>query len=246
MGRTLAMTRPRTLAGVVTERLRAAIVDGEFAPGELLSEDALAAQLGTSRTPVREALNTLQFQGLVNIVPQRGTFVFSPTDADIAELCDYRATLEMKAVQLAMARHPDAAHRDLKAALADMTRAHKKHDDIAYARADSAFHETFLTHCDNPYLKNAYLLASGRVAAVRCFLASHVTGEPARSFDEHREIVKLWGEGDGQRIATILAAHIMRTQENYLRALKAGTITTQTATTPTRRASALKSGLTHA
>jgi DNA-binding GntR family transcriptional regulator len=224
MRRNIAISRPPSLAGAITERLRAAITNGEFAPGEALSEDTLAAELGTSRTPVREALNTLQFQGLVTVIPQRGTFVFSPTANDVSELCDFRATLEVKAARLALARHRDAALVSLQDAFAAMTTAQTAGDDGAYARADSQFHEAFFTHCGNQYLSNAYLLASGRVGALRAHLSAHVTGEPTRSFAEHRDIIALWGQGDGEAIEKILTEHIMRTEVSYLKALRAGQI----------------------
>lgn len=233
MSRNISIDRPRSLAGVITERLREAITNGEFAPGEALSEDTLAIELGTSRTPVREALNTLQHQGLVTIVPQKGTFVFAATADDVAELCDFRATLEIKAARLAMARHKDATLASLKSAFSAMTRAQKKDDGLAYAQADNAFHSAFLAHCDNHYLESAYLLASGRVGALRAHLAARVTGEPTRSFDEHKTIIELWSKDDIVSIESLLTQHIMRTEENYLNALK-GT-STDSADHPAKR-----------
>lgn len=224
MSRNIAIDRPRSLSGVITERLREAITSGEFAPGEALSEDTLAAELGTSRTPVREALSTLQYQGLVTIIPQKGTFVFAATADDVGELCDFRATLETKAARLAIERHKDTTLASLKSAYAEMTRAQKKADSRAYARADSQFHAAFLDHCDNQYLRSAYLLASGRVSALRAHLSAHVTGEPERSFDEHRVIIDLWTKGDIAEVEAILVRHIMRTEVNYLKAFESGQI----------------------
>ncbi|WP_322044275.1 GntR family transcriptional regulator [Paraburkholderia sp. J67] len=224
MIRKIAIERPRSLSGVVTERLRDAIMTGELALGEALSEDTLATELGVSRTPIREALSTLQYQGLVTIVPQTGTFVFTATATDVGELCEFRATLEVKAARLAMARHQEAALASLNAAVAEMAQAQKKKDSRAYARADTQFHAAFLDHCDNPYLKSAYLLASGRVSALRTHLAGHVEGEPQRSFDDHHEIIALWKKGDIDRIESVLVQHIMRTQANYLRAVESGQI----------------------
>ncbi|WP_158601995.1 GntR family transcriptional regulator [Pararobbsia silviterrae] len=224
MSRTLSIERPRSLAGVITERLRDAITNGEFAPGEALSEDTLAASLGTSRTPVREALNSLQYEGLVTIVPQKGTFVFAASADDVGELCDFRATLEVKAARLSMQHHRDATLASLKKAYSEMTRARKQHDELAYARADHDFHASFLAHCDNHYLRSAYLLASGRVGALRAYLAAHVRGEPNRSLHEHEALIELWTQGDLAGIEALLAQHIMRTQDSYLSAFETGQI----------------------
>ena len=90
----LTIDRPRSLAATVADRLRQAIIDADLALGSELSEVGLATRLGVSRTPVREALTLLQQQGLVNIIPQRGTYVFFPTEQDIIDLCEYRIVLE--------------------------------------------------------------------------------------------------------------------------------------------------------
>src|SRR6185503_16160600 len=84
----IAARRAPALASLVEERLRDAIMYGALGLGEAISEDRLATMLGVSRTPVREALTALQLQGLVVIQPQRGSFVFEPTERDLAEICE--------------------------------------------------------------------------------------------------------------------------------------------------------------
>ncbi|HYI73318.1 MAG TPA: winged helix-turn-helix domain-containing protein, partial [Skermanella sp.] len=70
--------KPPSMALQVADRIRNAIILAEFDLGEALSEDSLAAAMGISRTPVREALRLLQTEGLVTVVPKSGTFVFNP------------------------------------------------------------------------------------------------------------------------------------------------------------------------
>jgi DNA-binding GntR family transcriptional regulator len=77
------LSRPPSLASLAEGRLREAIENAEFQLGESLSEDKLATFLGVSRTPVREALNSLSLQGLVEIFPQRGSYVFSPSGEEV-------------------------------------------------------------------------------------------------------------------------------------------------------------------
>src|SRR6516225_7113406 len=74
----------------VTERLRQAILDGEVELGDVLSEDKLATILGVSRSPVREAFAILEQQGLIDVRPQRGSFVFLPSPEDTQNLCEFR------------------------------------------------------------------------------------------------------------------------------------------------------------
>lgn len=220
-------TKPRnttapTLAHTIAERIRAAIVDAEFEFGEGLSEDTLAAAFEVSRTPVREALNILQMQDLVHIVPKSGTYVFTPHPEDIAELCDHRAGLEVQAVRLALAGGRTAAlTRTLRAALDRMSAAIRDKDLQDYGRADTDFHLAFFTACRNRYLERAYGQILGRVAALRTHLAIKAEGEPDRSFRDHETMIRLIGAGDTARLSRLLIAHILRTKANYLNAFQA-------------------------
>ena len=79
-------TQAHSLAGNAAEQIRRKIVDGTLELGQALSENALAAELGVSKTPIREALQRLETEGLVQILPQRGTFVFPLSGIDAAPI----------------------------------------------------------------------------------------------------------------------------------------------------------------
>ena len=119
----LKIEAPKSLATLVAQRLREAIIDGEFALGEMIPEETLAASFGVSRTPVREALNQLQLAGLVVIRPQRGSYVFEPTEADIAAICEFRCLLEPRAAELAYRHAREATAAALQAAISEMEEA---------------------------------------------------------------------------------------------------------------------------
>lgn len=151
----------------------------------------LAAAFDVSRTPVREALNILQMQELVHIVPKSGTYVFTPTQEDIAELCDFRVGLEDQAMRLALVCNRKKLVSQLKKQY-DLMRAAIDDDDLrAYGRCDTEFHLAFFRVCGNRYLARAYDSILGRVAALRTHLAIGAEGEPARSFADHAVIIEL-------------------------------------------------------
>jgi DNA-binding GntR family transcriptional regulator len=215
------LTKPvKGLSLTIADRIRSAIVDAEFEFGENLSEDTLASAFEVSRTPVREALNLLQLEGLVNIVPKSGTYVFVPTMEDIAELCDYRIGLEQHAVALIPANALGATVDELKLQLTAMDAAIDAADMQAYGRADTQFHLAFFRHCGNRYLQNAYSLILGRVASLRTHLAIRAEGEPDRSYGDHSAMIALVAAGKREEIATMLATHILRTKDNYLNAFQ--------------------------
>ncbi|MBB3609542.1 GntR family transcriptional regulator [Rhizobium sp. BK602] len=208
------------LAVTIADRIRTAIVDAEFEFGESLSEDTLAAAFDVSRTPVREALNILQMEGLVMIVPKSGTYVFTPTMDDIAELCDFRICLEQQAVTLTPVEATGSTVVELKRQLAAMDQAITTGDMQLYGRADTAFHLAFFQNCGNRYLQNAYSRILGRVASLRTHLAIRAEGEPERSYRDHADMIMLLANGERASLLVILAAHILRTKDNYLNAFR--------------------------
>ena len=220
----LSIDRPRSLTATVADRLRQAIIDSELPLGSELSEVGLAAKLGVSRTPVREALSLLQLQGMVNIIPQKGSYVFFPTEQDIIDVCEYRIVIELRAVSFSIARQREATLAALGQALTLMEQARAHSDPVAYSRADTAFHEAFIRNCRNRYLEEGYALAAGPIATLRTHLSVPLAGVQDRSFVEHRQIAEAFASGDIVGIESILVRHILGTRESYLAALQQGLI----------------------
>jgi DNA-binding GntR family transcriptional regulator len=213
----IAVRRAPALASLVEDRLRDAIMYGELGLGDAISEDRLATMLGVSRTPVREALTALQLQGLVVIQPQRGSFVFEPTDKDLAEICEYRLFVESQAMALAAKRASRETIAAMRAAQVEMDTAEASGDLAAAARADAAFHNAFLEHCGNRLLVQAYTLVSGRVGAIR-FLARRSSGTKSHASRQHRAIIAALKAGDMAEAGGILSIHIMNMQVHFAEA----------------------------
>jgi DNA-binding GntR family transcriptional regulator len=218
--------RPRSLATTVADRLRQAIIDSELPLGAELSEVGLAARLGVSRTPVREALGLLQAQGMVHIIPQKGSYVFFPSEQDLIDLCEYRIVIELRAVSFALARRREAALAMLREALEAMAAARGVGDPVAYSRADTLFHEAFLKNCRNRYLQEGYALAAGQIATLRTHLSVPLAGVQDRSYVEHQQMAEAFANGDVMAIESVLVRHILGTRESYVTALQQGLIGT--------------------
>ncbi|PZO01329.1 MAG: GntR family transcriptional regulator [Hyphomicrobiales bacterium] len=210
---------PKSLAQQVVGRLSQAIIEGELPLGSIIAEEMLAQSFGVSRTPVREALNQLQLQGLVVIRPQVGSFVFSPDAQDIATICQFRIIIEPKAAELAHHHDRDAAVADIGAAIAGMERALKARDNVAYGQADTAFHEAFFNHCGNRYLQESYRLVGGRIAALRTNLSAPIDVQTPRSFEEHRSLLRLFQAGDFAGLEALMSSHINGSSQTYVNAL---------------------------
>jgi DNA-binding GntR family transcriptional regulator len=125
----------------VTAALRHAIVTLQLKPGEILDKGAICDRLGVSRFPVSEALARLQAEGLVEIMPQRGTQVSRVRIADVVEFMLIRKALEGEAIRVLMAGRPDGVIEELEAVLVEAARAAKKSDHEHFHNLDVRFHE---------------------------------------------------------------------------------------------------------
>ena len=131
----------QTLADGITGSLRDAIFGGLFKPGQRLAEGKLASSLKVSRAPVREALASLEQEGLIRRMPSGGTTVTSLSRRDVEEICSLRTPLEALALRLAIAK----GHEDRWAELADNIRASEETSDPReLAQMDLEFHEALV------------------------------------------------------------------------------------------------------
>lgn len=207
----LLLREPRSLSDQVARKLEDAIVAGRFAFGENISEEKLAAAFGVSRTPVRDALNTLQFVGLVEVRPKRGSYVFNPTAAEIDQLWQYREILEREACALALQADPASLLADLRTTFDEMQSTHDKADIAGHAHLETAFHSLFFVHCGNAYLTDAYNLGAARIATI-ITLSNRTNGAGRQSsLEEHSTMLDSLAAHDLPRFNDTLTAHMRRT-----------------------------------
>jgi len=191
------------------ERIRDAIVSGGLEFGEPLSETQIAKDLGMSKAPVRAAFIELRDKGLVAVVPQSGTYVFSPTVDDVRTMSHFRALLENEALREAVVRRPAVVQSRMRQAIDAMSRAITAADWESYRRHDSAFHFSFLEESGNRYIEKAYLLTSTALEALRVRLQRGEGNFRTRSFHEHITIADDLKAGDLEKAAKLLREHIL-------------------------------------
>lgn len=213
--------RPQSLAEIVADRLKAAILRRELALGEALSEEKIAAAMEVSRTPVREALNQLQQLGLVAVKPQRGSYVFEASEADVQALCEFRMLIEPRAAELAFRHAREDTIAEVQAAIAEMTASRKSKDGVRYSRADTRLHEAFVLHCGNSYLQAAYATAGAKIAALRTHLSAPADVLRPAGYEQHQQLLAHFSTGDFAAFDALMRVHVAGTRENYMASLKA-------------------------
>jgi DNA-binding GntR family transcriptional regulator len=206
--------RPRSLTAIVIDQIRDLIITGKLALGEQLSENTLAEQLGVSRTPVREAFLRLESEGLVEVRPQRGTFVFTYDATELREILELREVLEAGALRIALGRDGAGLAAALQTHLAAGEDALKL-GPAAYQAVDTAFHETLVGASDNRELMDAYLRIAGRVRAIR-YRMTRAIEQIASSQAAHREIVAAIVAADAAAAESLLRHHVYSSYRFFL------------------------------
>ncbi len=138
-----AITQPLPLAKMAYKTLRDSILAGQFLPGEVYNEMALAKELGISRTPVREALLELSSQGLITYLPRKGVMVKHYTRHDVEEIFELRKAIELVALEKIVKASPPLDLSKLEKSIDDQRQAWKKKNSDTYIHFDRVFHLAF-------------------------------------------------------------------------------------------------------
>lgn len=214
-GSDMTITRPKSLRDLAVEELRRRIIDGRIELGRGLSENTLASELGISKTPIREALLHLKLEGLVDIQPQRGTFVFRMDAAQVKQLSTMREILELAAIETAAENDPAELADALTEVTGRMQRAIEAGDAALYRTLDGDFHQRIVDLAGNQYLADAFQGIAFQIQALR----NRLSVDPVlnrTSLDEHEGIVRRIRDGRAGGARKLMRAHIRGTADRYI------------------------------
>jgi DNA-binding GntR family transcriptional regulator len=193
---------------LIADRLREAVMSGEFAQGDQVTEAHLAEQLGVSRGPLREAMQRLVQEGLLESIPHRGLFVVTLSEDDIRDIYSARLAVESAAVLQIMAR-PDAeaSARRLDRAVQRLSAAAERGAAKALSDADATFHEVLVHESGSPRLQR---MASTLLVETRMCLAAlaDTYRAPDDLAQEHAVIVDAIRAGDRNAAVEVMRAHM--------------------------------------
>ncbi|MGK5740373.1 GntR family transcriptional regulator [Micromonospora sp. URMC 103] len=189
----------------VLAALRTAIIDGDYLPGERLTEDRLAQDFGVSRNPVREALRVAEAEGFVVILPRRGAVVASPSSGTIADMFAVRERLEALAARLAAERATAADVAALRTLLEQGREATERRDLRRVAELNSALHLRILQISGNPWLSS---IAKALYLHVQWVFRLGAAERAPHSWAEHIQLVDAIESGDGDRAERAALTHL--------------------------------------
>ncbi len=202
---------PRTVAGLVAERLRAQIVAGDLQAGSKLRQVEIAQRFGVSTTPVREALAALQREGLVRLHPQRGAVVFLPTVEDLREHYEIRGALEAVAAARAAERFEEAWAVPLEKLLDEMQSGPAA---SRYIELNQIFHTEIYEHAQRPRLV-AMIVGLRDASSAYLHIYRAAANFPVQRLDvEHRRILAACVARDAAEAAEATRVHLQNTVEH--------------------------------
>ncbi|MFJ4029364.1 GntR family transcriptional regulator [Paenarthrobacter sp. NPDC089989] len=199
--------------------LRESVLTDPQMQGQFINETDLAAELGISRTPVREALMLLVSEGLVELIPQRGAYVPAISGREISELMELRSILESYASRLVIAEGRVPAEK-MQATLG-LQAAVPHNDDPESARhflrLGTLFHQQLMDAAGNDLISRTYSNLHVRQTLAGVSAACRATGRRQAVCSEHQEILDALVSGDVVQAQKAIDEHLASTRDNLLR-----------------------------
>lgn len=199
----------------VERSLRSAIVALDFAPGEFIDKGAVCARLGVSRFPVSEALTRLAAEGLVEVLPQRGTRAARIRLSEIKESMLIRQALEAMVAETAAQRLPSPALSSLRENLLAQKEAVARGDRSGFHALDLAFHATLVDALELPRVAAVIEASRANIDRVRRLLSS--PRRHAVTLAEHRKLLKALEAHDPDAARRAMGAHLEAVMEELER-----------------------------
>jgi DNA-binding GntR family transcriptional regulator len=210
----LARPTTRTLRAWVLNQLTARIIDGTMPPGFRLVESTLSAELGVSRSPLREALRQLEKDGLVTTLPNTSTIVAPVRPSDIEEIYEIRIGLEPLMAEYAALNRSDSAFRfcyQLNEKMRDFT------TGVDFANDDFSLHDQLWLLASRPRI-SAILESLSRQALRQLALAANGLSDASviESFKEHQRLLDAIDAGDSSAAASLMREHLLAGRNRML------------------------------
>jgi DNA-binding GntR family transcriptional regulator len=224
----LAKLSRRRATDEVYESLRQAILSHVFRPGERLNIPDISAKLGVSPTPIRQAIQQLASEGLIEVRPRSGTFVASLTERDIEETFEIRTALECLAAETAVKALSEADLKKMRKLLDSMRRPVTDEASLRRHEADnSEFHAILIRASGNKKLKEIHEGLKANLQIARIHVAEGLRapeGLRKARWDqeqaEHEEILAAAEARDGARLQEALRRHIRRAKQSLIASLR--------------------------
>lgn len=201
----------RTLHDEVLERLRDMIIEGHLGPGQRINEGAVGAQLGVSRTPLREAIKTLASEGLVEILPAKGAIVRKFSARDLKNVLEVIKSLEQLGGRMACETASDETIAAIRALHDAMMALYASRDRLEYFKLNQDIHTAIVAASGNEVLAEMHGNLQARIKRLR-FIGNEGEQKWAGAVAEHVDMIEALEQRDADRLAEVIREHMDSTR----------------------------------
>lgn len=212
----LELAQNSTLRTEVANMLRKGILDGTIPCGHRLIETEIAAQIGVSRMPVREAMRVLESEGLIKQVPRKGLIVAEYTEEDIREYYTIREALEVCAIRIVTQKITQEEIDELKSYCQHANEAFEQGDIDEVCSWTAKFNERIYDSCGMPRLKEQIRNTQRYLRTFR-FTTFKEASRTKMALREHTEIIRLVEARDADGAARETAVHLRDARDAYIK-----------------------------
>ncbi len=214
--RRLIIKNPKTIRRKVYDYLREKLLSGEILPYEHLIEAKIAQEIGTSRTPVREALHNLELEGLIESIPRVGYVVKPISEQEVEEICEIRRVVEELTTRWAIEKARDSLMEALKKNIAVSEEKISSGEVMAFVELDAQFHEIIARFSGSQRLVELAQTLRRHMLRYRIqsiYLADNVL----RAIEGHRGILEAIQKGDSAEVNRAIQDHLQQSKKDILR-----------------------------
>ena len=197
----------RTLHDEVLERLRDMIIEGRLEPGQRINEGVVGAQLGVSRTPLREAIKTLASEGLVEIQPAKGAVVRRFSAQDLYQILEVLKTLEQLGGRMACEFASDATIAAIDDLHRRMMALYATRERLEYFKLNQAIHSAIVAASANTVLMEMHETLQARIKRLR-FVGNEGPEKWAGAVAEHEEMMAALLKRDAAALTEAIGRHM--------------------------------------
>jgi len=205
----MAIIKKKTLYKEIADNLRDMIIAGKLKEGDKIKEEALCSLMGTSRTPLREAIRVLSSEGLIELIPNHGAYVSKPTFVEIKEMFDVMTVLEGVCARTAAEKMNDKALSTLEKLHEKLEEKCDQRDQKEYIRYNNQYHSFVQELAGNRTLNQIVNGLRQKILLYR-YQSLSLPGRFEDSIQEHRELLEAFRRRDPEKAETLMKIHLKK------------------------------------
>jgi len=214
--RRLVIRSTKSIRQKIYDHLREQLLNGEIPPGQHLVEAKIAKEIGTSRTPIREALHSLELEGLIESIPRVGYVVKPIAEEEVEEICEIRVAVEGVGARWAMEKAPQKLIEDLRKNISISEEKAAQGDAKVFVELDAQFHEIIARLSGSRRLQELGQTLRRHMLRYR-IQSIYLTENVLRAIHGHKGILEAIERGNGEEVTRAIKYHLEQSKKDILR-----------------------------